>query len=378
MKLLLTIARWAIGVICCLVSIGGFASGDMAAAIAVLVFGLLLLPPVTALFFKKNLAFAGAGPEAIVVPALTGNASEKPAKATGILAWFKGWGTAINVALRVDSLVKSFPNIDPKKLQAFIALKTSLGEDEINTLRKRVIDGYDKKITPDNVDALGHAYLELYKSIFTDDDGAVLLKKIAVHQVEAFAFTKIKDDEALDPAETDAIIAFSQQRGVEEYDSVEKVAASYDYYIMNWQLDNGLFAGVAADLILQKNEICLFTLPTVELLEKKSVTTRVGYSGFSSRIKITKGLSYRLGSYNVSSTKEMVDVSKGKGLLNVTTKRILFKNADGVTTINSNAIVDLEPFKDAVIIFKATGKPITIRTADAVSLYKYIRSAMRK
>ena len=95
-------------------------------------------------------------------------------------------------------------------------------------------------------------------------------------------------------------------------------------------------------------------------------------------MKITKGLSYRVGSYNVSSQKEIVKVSKGTGIINVTTKRIIFKGSETSTTINTSAIIDIEPFSDAVTIFRSKGQPVTIESADAVNLYKYLRSATRR
>lgn len=56
---LIVIFRWCLGIFLCLVSIGGFATGDNMAAIVVLLIGLLLLPPITNLIIvnqKKNKA----------------------------------------------------------------------------------------------------------------------------------------------------------------------------------------------------------------------------------------------------------------------------------------------------------------------------------
>jgi hypothetical protein len=129
--------------------------------------------------------------------------------------------------------------------------------------------------------------------------------------------------------------------------------------------------------MLDKNEQCIYKVEKCELVKRKSVTRSVSYGGASYRMKLGKGLSYRVGHTSVSTQKETIEVSEGYGLLNVTTKRILFKGKEGVVTINTNTIVDMEPFKDAVIIHKTTGKPISLNTADGLTLYKYLRSATR-
>ncbi len=115
---------------------------------------------------------------------------------------------------------------------------------------------------------------------------------------------------------------------MEAYNTAEKIREDYEYYITNWELDNGLFKGIPGELILQKMSFVFITLRLRTAGEEIGYHP-VGYSGFSGRVRITKGLSYRMGSYNVSSQKEMVDISKGKGSLTVTNKRIIFKNADG-------------------------------------------------
>lgn len=54
MKIIWIIIRWIIGVVFCIASIGGFASGDIGLASLVLAIGLLFLPPVSKALFKKK------------------------------------------------------------------------------------------------------------------------------------------------------------------------------------------------------------------------------------------------------------------------------------------------------------------------------------
>jgi hypothetical protein len=295
----------------------------------------------------------------------------------GLLNWFKSWGNAIQVVNALDGSIKQFPNIDSKKLQTLLKTKSNWNEKDTDIINKRIIDGYDQKINSENVENLGAKYLDFYQTIFPDKNGQEIISKINCDKVECFIFTKIKNDEILDPNEIDEIIKYSNSLSVSDYNSIEKIRKDYDYYITNWELDNGVYRSLPSDFIIQKNEVCIYRLDNCELLERKTITKRVSYSGLSSNIRIMKGLSYRVGSYNVASQKETVDISKGKGVINVTSKRVMFKGLDGATTINNSTIVDIQPYSDAVVITKSTGKPLTIKTKDAIRLYQYLRAATR-
>ena len=414
MKAILHVTRWVLGVTMCLISIAGFAMGDIGIAIFTTLIGLLLLPPVTNFFAKKQsdkqLAIAGASStvmapvekpatvaaQAIVIPHPIQNnpvvhqsvqqspksieAVAEPVikkKSGGFFAWFKKKGTSLKAGLLLDYCLERISSIDASTMNSVMKSKESWTEKDNETFSQRIIRKYDKYITSDNVESAGQKYLDFYKTIFPDRSGDEIVAKINVHKVEAFLFTKVNDDEALDPTEIQQIITYSKSLNVPDFDTKEKISKDYDYYITNWELDNGLFKGLASDFMMNKNEICIFKLDNCEFVEKKSVTVRRSYGGMSYRVRIAKGVSYNMGSYRTSSDKETIEVSKGKGTLNITTKRILFKGKEGVTTINSNAIVDLEPFKDAVVIHKTTGKPITLKTNDGIKLYKYIRTAAR-
>ena len=402
MKNVFFIVRWIAGIFICLLSIAGFSAGDIALAVFTLVVGLLLLPPVTGLFIKKKKAGTVSMNDDQPVVLGTGGSNadsdmtaEKttvlinPRGDTGVLAipiskknglgnWFKSWRRAISVSYALESTLKSFPHTNPKEITLLLNTRNAWSAKDAEFIRLRIIDRYDRNINADNVGTLGPQYLEFYKTIFPEQDGQEIVKKINVHKVENFIFSKVKDNEALSPDRINEIINYSNTLQVVDFNTKEKIRQEYDYYITNWELDNGYFQGLDPDFLLKKNERCIYKLADCELLEKKSVTSRVSYGGGSYRVKITKGFSYRLGSYSVSTDKKIIDVSKGRGLLNVTNQRIIFKGTDDVTTINTNAIVFVEPFKDAVIISKSTGKPLTIKTGDAARLYQYIRSATRR
>jgi hypothetical protein len=402
MKTALNLTRWIVGILALLVSIPGFAGGDIALASILVIIALSILPPVAGFIsiklrkpaldtpvllaaestpFNENIIYDGNKTSLRVVKDVTVEQPQPKIKSTkprkGLLGWVSAWGSAIKTVYLLEACIKQFPDVKPASLNKLLQKKAEWDEGEIATLSKRVIDKYHAKVDADNLNPMGQRYLDFYLSIFPEHTGAEITHKINVTRVEAFLFSKVNDDEALDPSEIQDVIAYSKSLDVKELDTKEKISNEYGYYIMNWELDNKVFQGLPSDFMLDKNELCIYKLSKCELVKRKSVTRNISYGGASYRMKMGKGLSYRIGSYSVSSQKETIEVSEGYGILNVTTRRILFKGKEGVVTINTNSIVDMEPFKDAVIIHKTTGKPISLNTADGLTLYKYLRSASR-
>jgi hypothetical protein len=396
MKTFLSIARWTIGAFFCVAGVSALFTPDYGIGIFLIITGILISPVSSTLLRRprqKPIVLAKIsdrtestdteinGTQAIIPMPTKQNVPDiidvQSKQKSGLIASIKGWWFAIKAAQCIERATKQYANPRPSDLSTVQKYLQTCPEKEKEFLRKRIIEKYSKFINSDNVEVSGQQYLDFYLTLFPGHYGKEIIHLVNVNKVEAYLFTKVGDDEALDPSEINDVIAFSKKLSVPEYDSAVKIRESFDYYVINWELDNNIFKGIEADFILTKGEKCIYRSPKCEWFERKTVTSRVGYSGVSYRMKITKGLSYRVGSYNVSSSKEIIKVSKGTGVVNITTKRVIFKSSDNTMTINISAIIDLEPFNDAVTIYKSKGHPMTIESRDAINLYKYLRSATR-
>lgn len=108
----------------------------------------------------------------------------------------------------------------------------------------------------------------------------------------------------------------------------------------------------SAPVIMKSGETLTF-LATARMMKMKRITQRVGYSGFSTSIKICKGVRYRVGSYKpVVHTSEHL-VTDDVGLFWVSDRRIGFKGEKNwslevgkVAGFEINADGLLEVFKD--------------------------------
>jgi hypothetical protein len=269
--------------------------------------------------------------------------------------------------------IKLFPKTDPKVMEKLQKSKASWVNDKL--FKKTAIDGFDKVIDYKNVLDLGETFLDFYNLFFPNETESIQ-SKINKCKVEAFVHSRIAKNNGLDPKEINDIVLKSKELNVLEYDSVSKVEISFDNYIFQWKLANGILPNLEPDFLLQKGEQCIYKSYRCEVLERKEITKRVNYAGPKARIKIAKGLSYNIGSYNVSTQKETVSVSKGVGKLNLTTKRILFKSGDKGVTVTLSSIIDIEPFSDAVIITKSTGKPLIFNVSDGIRFYQLLDAAI--
>lgn len=293
-----------------------------------------------------------------------------------LFKWFSNAGTAFKVIQTLDEMIKKFPSIERKKLDYLISKKESWINDS-ELIKKRIIEGYDKNITVENYKQLSSKYIEFYQEIFPNENYDDISQKEKNHELNAFVLSKINDDDALSEFEIVEIVEKSKQLNLSQYDSIEKIRNKFEYFVINGEIDKGIFPNLESDFIMQKSENCIYRQNYVHLLERKQVTTKINYSGPSVRLKIAKGLSYNIGSYNVSTQKELQDISKGTGIFNITTKRILFKSNEKNLSVLFSSIINIEPYSDAVIISKSSGNPLVFRTTDSIKLYQYLNGAIR-
>lgn len=273
----------------------------------------------------------------------------------------------------LDKFVSKLPlftNEDVEKIKLYLASKPQ----ETTKAKNSVIDSFNKHINFLNYKTDGKRYVDMAIGLFGSSG---LENQIKALEVETFIHDRIKDDDALDPNELNDIVRFSKEVGCEEYDELEKIRKVWDFYITNWELDKGVFKGIETDFLLQKNELCIFSLNNCEAVQRKKILKRVQHGGLSYRTKVLGPISYRAGSTSISLHSETTDINKGSGDICVTNKRILFKGADGIMAITKNSIADIEMYANAVMYNKANESSVYFNTNRAAELYKYSLAALR-
>jgi len=123
-----------------------------------------------------------------------------------------------------------------------------------------------------------------------------------------------------------------------------------------WQIENLPLPVISPGIILQKTETCHMQINNVGWHELRVVTQRVGYTGYSSSIKIAKGFYLRTGSYRPRSYKTEQMKLIDSGTLYLTNKRIIFAGRLKNSNIRLEKIIGFSPYSDGVEVQKDTGK----------------------
>jgi hypothetical protein len=151
--------------------------------------------------------------------------------------------------------------------------------------------------------------------------------------------------------------------------------AQLDRFRWFWLVEQGTFPSIAAPINLQRDEVCHFAAPA-DLHEVRTETTRSSSSGTSVRIRIMKGVYYRVGS--TSTTRVTRDVLRhiDSGTLYVTSKRVIFDGARKNNAIRLASVLSVVPYSDGVEIEKTSGRNPIFTVSDPEWLTILLSSRM--
>lgn len=140
-----------------------------------------------------------------------------------------------------------------------------------------------------------------------------------------------------------------------------------------WVIENGELPTIDVPINLTSNEKCFFT-KAARWYQYKTVTQRVNYAGPTARIRICKGVSYRIGSARVQRVTSEVLPPIDAGTMYVTNKRVILLGARKTSSIRLNKIVSYTPYSNGIEIFKDTGKSITVTFDTDMDLFNLLFS----
>ena len=129
--------------------------------------------------------------------------------------------------------------------------------------------------------------------------------------------------------------------------------------VERFRLEKKTLVPVSTSYNLQRNEICYASI-AAEAAEIRTRTVRVAYSGPVMRIRIAKGLSYRMGSIRAVPDRREYVQSLGKGELAITDRRVIISLPNKSIAIRLANILEVEYFSDGVKIHKTSGKPLML------------------
>jgi len=162
------------------------------------------------------------------------------------------------------------------------------------------------------------------------------------------------DDRRYSPGEEAALKQFATDIGVRlELDANAEEAARR--YRLLWEVENGKLPEISAPITLQRKEVCHYTC-SCSWRELRTRTVRVNYSGPTARVRIMKGVYWRVGSIAPQRVSETNLVEVANGTLYVTSKRVILDGATGNKSVTWRSVFGQELFSDAVKLEKSSGK----------------------
>lgn len=193
-----------------------------------------------------------------------------------------------------------------------------------------------------------------------------IYRKTADDRLQALLQDQIADEQ-LSPQEEQALYALADRLHIELQlsNATRQLLEKYKLY---WQIAEGDVPTIDPGINLFKNESCYFTAAAT-WLEYRTVSQRYNYSGPTARIKIAKGIYWRMGSMNVKPTPKEELRPIDTGYLYLTSKRIIFMGQRRNKTIRLNRILDFTIFSNGVDIQKDAGASPFIQFSDNNDLF---------
>ena len=259
------------------------------------------------------------------------------------------------------SALKALFNLKDKEVQQIFAdVGKGLYKQEVE---KAVADG---QLTEDE-----RKHLAALKQELTLEE--TLADKIYKSVSSTFYTKKLSDamaDERISADEEKELAVIRESLGITD-EPDEYTKGLYDRYKLYWLIENGDIPAIAKDQLkihLPRGEECYF-ISDIVWNEPRRRKYNVSYGGMTYRYKIAKGLYFRMGSLDLKpmADEEMTPIDSGT--LYLTNRRLIFMGARGSKNIKLQRILDLELFKDGVLIKKDAGKSPFLKISKDIDIF---------
>ncbi|MGD0551528.1 MAG: hypothetical protein ABSB25_02630 [Sedimentisphaerales bacterium] len=347
---------------------------------------------------------------------------EKPLKRPNLLQRIFRLQPKENALIEMNNLFAKADKIEDVSLEDVFEIATSYGVDlhkKFNKELRQIVTGYlssclkDLKIDDREFKNIKHlvrvfginAYEfskirnEVCESIYadkvqevisdgkvTDEEKNVLMRlqkyfnlseesaqKIYTEKAQSFLQNRLDTaiaDKKLSPEEDHEFQEMAKCLGVTVHQD-EATRNLLDKYRLYWLIDSGDIPEISVDITLTKNEKCHFVC-RANWYEQRKITKRIRYSGPTLRLKMAKGLYWRMGDLGVQRVSEDIMAHIDSGNLFLTNKRIIFLGDNKSTNIKLNKIVDFTPYSNGVTIVKDAGRSPFLEFSKDVDLFAMI------
>lgn len=167
-------------------------------------------------------------------------------------------------------------------------------------------------------------------------------------------------DRRLSPEEEAELKGIAENLQAKLEDAVAGTREALDYFRLLWRLEQGELPRIHPAIQLRKSEVC-HGASEVTHAEYRKVTKSVGYGGPVARVRIMKGLYYRVGHVNVSRVSEDVLQELDSGMLYLTSRRMIFNGSKRNVSLPLGKILNFIVHPEGLQIEKETGRDLFFR-----------------
>jgi len=214
------------------------------------------------------------------------------------------------------------------------ALNDILADSQVTADKKNMIESLKKDLDlPESVS----------KKIFATETLSFLQNKLDV----------ALEDKMLSPEEDEEIQLLMKQLDV-TVSMDNATTETLERCRLMWRIVHGNPPTIDVPIKLPKKEVCYF-FTDAEWHEMRKQRQRIQYAGPTMRLKICKGVYWRMGDIAVRPVTQDVLTLIDEGTVYVTNKRLIFTGKMKNMNISLNKILDVTPYKDGVDIDKDSG-----------------------
>lgn len=263
------------------------------------------------------------------------------------------------------------------EVKEYLDLPNNLVNSSYEKIAKEVYKKSVEEVVSDGaISEEEKAFLQnLESQLKLSDDLGAEIYSTSVQEYFSALTNSIVEDARISPEEEKQLNQIAKNLGT-SLSMDEKSKYYLERFKLYWKIENEELPQVSVDINLQKNEVCFAIARSVEWYEMRSVTKRYNYAGPTARIKIAKGIYYRVGSVAVQPVKDDQLSFIDNGTLYLTNKRIIFNGNKKVTNIQLKKIIDLNEYKDGIEIVKDAGKSPVLKFNQDPDLFYLIMNRL--
>ncbi|MCF7927500.1 MAG: TerB family tellurite resistance protein [Spirochaetales bacterium] len=230
-------------------------------------------------------------------------------------------------------------------------LKEALADNEINEDERRTLQLMQENLA------------------ISEEQAARIYRQTATERLQSILDKAISDKE-LSPEEDKEMEQVARNLGI-TLSLSDKTKAALERYRLYWQIKNGELPEPAVTLNLSKGEHCHF-FANINWYELQQVTRRTRSGGPTFRLKLMKGIYWRMENLGLRRLSEDEMTLVDSGTVYLTNTRLLFLGSRKNSMIRLNSILDYEVYSNGVQLQNSSGASPFLEFSKNVDLFALI------